>query len=105
MGKGVVGEILRRWERLRMGRYSEISRHRLNLSDCVLSHVRLFETPWTEARQAPLSRELSRQEYWNGLPGDLSDPEVKPLSPVSPALVGGFFTTTLLGKPTDKYMF
>ena len=66
-----------------MGRYSEISRQRLNLRDCVLSHVRLFETPWTEARQAPLSRELSRQEYWRGLLGDLSDPEIKPLSPVS----------------------
>ena len=33
-----------------------------------LSRVRLFETPWTVARQAPLSLEFSRQEYWNGLP-------------------------------------
>ena len=32
-----------------------------------LSHVRLFETPWTVACQA-LSMELSRQEYWSGLP-------------------------------------
>ena len=23
-------------------------------------------TPWTAARQAPLSIEFSRQEYWNG---------------------------------------
>ena len=88
-----------------MGRYSEISRQRLNLHDCVLSCVQLFETPWTVTHQAPLSRELSRQEYWSGLPGDLSDPEIKPLAPVSFALVGGFFTTILLGKPTDKYMF
>ena len=29
---------------------------------CMLSHVWLFETPWTEACQAP----LSRQEYWSG---------------------------------------
>ena len=32
-----------------------------------LSHVRLFETPWTVAHQAPLSMEFSRQEYWSGL--------------------------------------
>ena len=38
--------------------------------DCVcvlLSHVRLFATPWTVACQAPLSTEFSRQEYWSGL--------------------------------------
>ena len=33
---------------------------------------------WTAARQAPLSVELSRQEYWGGLPfpspGDLPNP-------------------------------
>ena len=27
-----------------------------------------FVTPWTVARQAPLSMEFSRQEYWSGLP-------------------------------------
>ena len=47
-----------------------------------LSRVRLFATPWTVARQAPLSMGLSRQEYWNGLPfpppGDLPDPGIKP---------------------------
>ena len=30
----------------------------------MLSHV----TPWTAARQAPLSMDFSRQEYWSGLP-------------------------------------
>ena len=30
----------------------------------MLSHV----TPWTAARQAPLPMDLSRQEYWSGLP-------------------------------------
>ena len=34
----------------------------------LLSRVRLFETPWTAAYQAPLSMEFSRQEYWSGLP-------------------------------------
>ena len=38
-----------------------------------LSCVRLFETPWTAAHQAPLSMGFSRQEYWSGLP--LSSPE------------------------------
>ena len=33
-----------------------------------LSCVQLFVTPWTVAYQAPLSMELSRQEYWSGLP-------------------------------------
>ena len=32
------------------------------------SHVRLCETPWTVAHQAPLSMGFSRQEYWSGLP-------------------------------------
>ena len=36
----------------------------------VLSHfsrVRLFASPWTVARQVPLSVGLPRQEYWSGL--------------------------------------
>ena len=35
---------------------------------CMLSHVRLFLTPWTVACQAPQSIGFSRQEYWSGLP-------------------------------------
>ena len=42
-----------------------------------LSHVQLFATPWTVARQAPLSMEFSEHEYWSGLllpyPGVLPD--------------------------------
>ena len=41
-------------------------------------------SPWIVACQAPLSMEVSRQEYWNGLPfptpGDLPDPGLKPVS-------------------------
>ena len=63
---------------------------------CVLSCVRLFATPWTVARQAPLSLEFSRQEYWSGLPfpspGNLLDDAG--MKPGSPALAGGFFTTS-----------
>ena len=54
-----------------------------------------FMIPWTVAHQAPLSVRLPRQEYWSGLlfpsPGDLSDPGIKP---ISPALAGGFFTSS-----------
>ena len=50
------------------------------------------------AHQASLSRELSRQEYWSGLPstppGDLPDEGIKPASSGSPALAGWFFTTS-----------
>ena len=46
-----------------------------------LSHVHLFATPWTVAPQGPLSMELARQEYWNGLPfpspRDLPDPGMR----------------------------
>ena len=42
--------------------------------------------------------ELSRQEYWNGLPfpllGDLPDPGIEPEALTSPVLAGGFFTTS-----------
>ena len=34
----------------------------------LLSHVRLFSTPWTAAHQAPPSMGFSRQEYWSGVP-------------------------------------
>ena len=33
-----------------------------------LSHAQLFMAPWTVVRQAPLSKEFSRQGYWSGLP-------------------------------------
>ena len=33
-----------------------------------LSHVWLFENPWTATYQAPLSMGFARQEYWSGLP-------------------------------------
>ena len=62
---------------------------------CVLSCVGLFTTPQTKVHQAPLSLGFSRQEYWSGLPfpspGDLSHPGTEP---ASPALVGGFLTTS-----------
>ena len=41
---------------------------------------------------------ILQAEYWNGLPflppGDLPDPGIKLSSLLSPALAGGFFTTS-----------
>ena len=76
------------------------------ISMCItsmLSQVQLFVTLWIVARQAPLSMGFSRKEYWSGLlfpsPGDLLNPGIEPMSLVSPALAGGFFTTEPPGKP------
>ena len=67
---------------------------------CVLSHLVMSDSSWPHkivAHQAPLSMEFSKQEYWGGLPfpspGDLPEPGIEPESPVTPALVGRFFTT------------
>ena len=61
----------------------------------MLSHIRLFATPWNVAHQPPLSTGFSGEEYWSGLPlpppGDLLHPGMELASPVSPALAGGFF--------------
>ena len=63
----------------------------------MVGHVQLFASPWTVAHQAPLPMEFFKQEYWSVLPfptpGDLPDPGIEPMSLVSPALAGGFFTT------------
>ena len=65
-----------------------------------LSHVWLFVTSWTGARQALLSTGFSRQESWRGLPfptpGDLLNPGIELTPPVSPALAGSFFTTSII---------
>ena len=65
----------------------------------MLSHVWLFETPWTVAHQAPLSMEFSRQEYWSRLsfpsPGDLPDPGIEPRNPALQAI-------SLLTEPPGK---
>ena len=59
-----------------------------------------FATPCIVARQAPLSVEFSRQEYWSGLPcpspGYLPDPRTEPTSPV---LQADSLTTEPPGKP------
>ena len=61
-----------------------------------------FAIPWTVACNVSLSMGLPRQENWSGLPlpppGELPDPEIKLLSPVSPGGIFFFLTTVLPGK-------
>ena len=80
---------------------------RVDYTECVCSVVsNSFATSWTVSHQVPLSMEFSRQEYWSELPlptpGDLPDPEIKPMSFVSSALAGRFFTLAPPGK-THRY--
>ena len=64
------------------------------------SCVQLFVTPWTVVHQAPLSMRFSRKEYWSGYPfaspGDLPNSGIEPMSLMSPALAGVFFTTSAI---------
>ena len=71
------------------------------MNNCVpshFSHVQLFATLWIVTWQTPLSMGFSRQEYWGGLPfptpGNLPEPQIEPMYLISPALAGGFFTTS-----------
>ena len=75
-------------------------RPKMYIHACVLSRfsrLRLFATPGTVARQAPLSMGFSQQVYWSRLPALLqvifptqgSNPNL-----ISPALAVRFFTTS-----------
>ena len=74
----------------------------VGVSACAWVHAQtfgLFATLWTIASQAPLSMWIFRQNLcWNKLlcppSGHLPDPGIKPMSFTSPALAGGFFTTS-----------
>ena len=63
-----------------------------------LQSCQLFATAWTAVCKASLSMGFSRQEYWSGLPcpppGDLPNPGIEPISLMSLALAGEFFTTS-----------
>ena len=66
-----------------------------------LSRVQLSVTPWTAARQAPLSLGFSRQGYCSGLPcpspGHLPNQGLNPAL-MSPALASRFFITSTAGE-------
>ena len=85
--------------------FSKMCVHAWELS--CFSHIRLSVTLWTVACQAPLSLGFSRQEYPNGLPcappGDLPNPGIEPVSPVSPAMQANRFFT--LEPPRNVYAF
>ena len=77
-----------------------------HLAMCVLSRfscVQLFVTLWTIARQALLSMELSRQDYWSVLP--CPSPEDLPTEGLNPHLLHllnwqmGYLPLTPPGKP------
>ena len=68
-----------------------------------------FLTSRTINHHAPLSMEVSRQEYWSGLPfsspGDLPNQGIELASPMTPALASGFFTAEPPGKPISSVQF
>ena len=63
-----------------------------------VSPGRLVVSPWTAARQAPLSMGILQARILRGLlcppPGDLPHPGIELVSLLSPALAGGFFITS-----------
>ena len=72
----------------------------------MLSRVSFFAAPWTVAHEALPSVEFSGQEYWSGVlfptPEGLPYPGIKPVSLVSPALAGRFFTTSTTWKAPNS---
>ena len=87
---------------------------KLNVCVCVYVHVHAysvvsnsFTTPWTVARQAPLSMEFSRQEYWSGLPlpspGNLPNLGIKPVPLASPGLQADSLLLSHQGSPIQLY--
>ena len=85
---------------------------RYTVHACMLSHLVMFnflQPHELQPCQAPQSMEFSRQEYWSGLPfpppGNHHNPGIQLVSPVSPALEGGFFTTAPPGKPWGAWYY
>ena len=67
-----------------------------------------WTTTWTVAHQASLSMRFSKQEFWSGLPfpppADLPNPGIDPMSLMSPAWVGEFFTTNTTWEAMSVYI-
>ena len=59
--------------------------------------------PMDSSPQSSMAMGFSRQEYWSGLPfpppGDLPDPGIEPVSPVSPASQADSLPLSHLGGP------
>ena len=87
---GSLLKILVRWERGPKAAGREECCHERVLGACVkcesvsCSTISDSATSWTIAHQVPLSMQVSKQEYWSGLPfspGDLPDPGIESRSP------------------------
>ena len=69
----------------------------------------IFATPNTVAHKAPLSIGFPMQEYWSVLSfppsGDLPNPWIEPVSPVSFCTASGFFTAEPPGSAINTYYF
>ena len=78
----------------------------LHMLSCFMSY---FSDPWTVAHKAPISMGFIRQEYFSGLPGppagDLPDPRIWPASLKSPALAGGFFTSSAIWEALSYILY
>ena len=83
----------------RASNYRELAKLQCGGGGLVAKSCPALVTPWTIAREAPLSMGFSRQEYWSGLPfpfsGNLPNPGLKPRSP---ALQADSLLTELQGK-------
>ena len=62
----------------------------------------------SHGRNTPLSTGFPRQEYWNGLPlptpEGSSDSGIESASLSSPALAGGFFTTSITWESSKEVL-
>ena len=81
---------------------TSMKRKPFTLCSCMpslFSLIWLFAIPMNYSPQVFLSMGFSKQECWNGLPrpplGNLPDPGTEPMSFMSPALAGRFFTTSV----------
>ena len=74
-----------------------------SLCVCSLAKLCLTLCNPTDCGPPGSSMGFPRQDYWSGLPfptpGDLPNPGMEPMSPVSPALACEFLTTEPPGKP------
>ena len=81
----------------------------LSGSGLVAQSCPTLETPWTLARQAPLSMGFPRQEYWSGLPfpsaGNLSDPGIEPMWKSVSRIAGRSLPLCHLGRLKFPWLF
>ena len=86
---------------VQLERTGNLARERIHVCVCICPHL------LSCVQQALLSMGFPRQQYWSGFPFPppeyLLDPGIEPLSLVSPALVGRFFTTVPPGKQ-ERYI-